>query len=101
MSDRFGGGLELRPWEGTSERAVYSHYYGRLLRPRRWVGHDGSPADLPLAGALAVPLLLVEWRVVGPLVASTVGVSAVYTLVRKRLPDIEENTAAFVSDRYL
>ncbi len=106
----FGGGLELRPWEGTSEQAVYSHYHGRWLRPRRWVGYDGSPADLALASALAAPMLLfVEWRVVGPLVVITVGISAIYMLVRKRLPDIEENPAAFVPnpvlpyvpDRYL
>ncbi|WP_435076861.1 hypothetical protein [Halococcus sp. AFM35] len=33
--DAFGGGLELRPWEATSERAVYNHYTGRWHRPRR------------------------------------------------------------------
>jgi hypothetical protein len=31
--DRYGGGLELRPWEGTSERAVYDHVAGRWLPP--------------------------------------------------------------------
>jgi hypothetical protein len=28
-SDVLGGGLELRPWEGTSDRAVHDHYHGR------------------------------------------------------------------------
>jgi hypothetical protein len=102
LTDMLGGGLELRPWEGTSERAVYSHYHGRWLRPRRWVGYDGSPADLALASVLAIPLFLfVEWSVIGPLVAGTLGISAVYTLVRKRLADIDENPAAFVPDSAL
>ena len=110
VTDMFGGGLELRPWEGTSERAVYSHYHGRWLRPRRWVGYDGAPGDLALASALAIPaLVFVDWQMVDPLVTVAVGVSGVYTLVRKRLADVAEDAAAFVPapirhyvpDRYL
>lgn len=102
VTDAFGGGLELRPWEGTSERAVYSHYHGRWLRPRRWVGYDGSPADLALAGALAVPILpFVEWPTARLLVVTSLSVSVVYTLIRKRLADIDENTAAHISDPVL
>lgn len=100
VTDMFGGGLELRPWEGTSERAVYSHFHGRWLRPRRWVGYDGAPSDLALASAFAIPpLLLVEWSVVDPLVTLAIGVSVVYTLVRKRLADIAEDLTAFVPER--
>lgn len=29
LSDHFGGGLEPKPWRGTSQRAFYSHYHGR------------------------------------------------------------------------
>ena len=97
LTDMFGGGLELRPWEGTSERAVYSHYHGRWIRPRRWVGYDGAPGDLALASALAIPpLLFVDWQLVEPVVVGAVGVSGVYTLVRKRLADLAENAAAFI-----
>lgn len=110
VTDVFGGGLELRPWEGTSERAVYSHYHGRWLRPRRWVGYDGAPGDLALASALALPpLLFVEWQLLDPLVTAAVGVSGLYTLVRKRLADLAEDAAAvvpapvrpYVPERYL
>lgn len=87
-SDAFGGGLELRPWEATSDRAVYDHYNGRWIEPRRWVGYDGSPGDLLLSVALAVPLLLaldgpLAWVVVLSLVVGTV-----YTAVRRLLPTI-------------
>ncbi|WP_369685634.1 metal-dependent hydrolase [Salinibaculum rarum] len=99
VTDMFGGGLELRPWEGTSERAVYSHYHGRWLRPRRWVDYDGSPTDLALASAFALPVFFIEWSAVDPLVTLAVAVSGVYTVVRKRLPDVAENLSLFVPAR--
>src|SRR6056297_1279468 len=58
LADVFGGGLELRPWEATSDRAVYDHYRSQWIAPRRWVGYDGSPGDLVLSMALAGPLLV-------------------------------------------
>ncbi len=109
VTDALGGGLELRPWEGTSERAVYSHYHGRWLRPRRWVAYDGAPADLALAGLLALPgLVLVESRLITTLVTVTVVVSIGYATVRKRLADLAEDVtsvvpaplAAYVPERY-
>jgi len=97
VTDVLGGGLELRPWEGTSQEAVYSHYHGRWLRPRRWVGYDGSPADLAVASVLAIPpLVFVEGNLVGPLVVLTVAVSVVYAVVRKRLADLAEILASAV-----
>ncbi|WP_340098083.1 metal-dependent hydrolase [Salinibaculum salinum] len=109
VTDIFGGGLELRPWEGTSERAVYSHYHGRWLRPRRWVTYDGSPTDLALASTFALPLLFVEWGVIDPLVTVALGISGVYTIVRKHLPDVAETLTGaipaqvrpYVPERYL
>lgn len=102
LTDIFGGGLELRPWEETSEEAVYSHYHGRWLRPRRWVSYDGGPGDLALAAALAiVALVFVDWHLVGPVATGAIGVSGVYTLVRKRLVDLEDDTAAVVPEPIL
>lgn len=109
LTDVFGGGLELRPWEGTSEEGVYSHYHGRWLRPRRWVAYDGAPADLALAAVLAFPVPFVAGGPVEPLVAATVLVSIGYAAVRKRLPDLAEGlepfvpapVRAYVPERYL
>ncbi|MFB6205813.1 MAG: metal-dependent hydrolase [Haloglomus sp.] len=82
--DALGGGLELRPWEGRSERAVYSHYHGRWLAPRRWVRYDGAPEDLLLAGVTAVPTaLLVDGAL--PAVSTILAVSTVYVALRRRL----------------
>lgn len=86
VADAFGGGLELRPWEATSDRAVYDHHNRRWIAPRRWVRYDGSPGDFLLSAALAVPLLVTldapfRWLVIGAL-----AVAAVYTAVRRVLP---------------
>ncbi|MFB6160089.1 MAG: metal-dependent hydrolase [Haloferacaceae archaeon] len=89
-SDALGGGLELRPWEATSDRAVYDHWRGRWLAPRRVVRYDGAPEDLLLAVAVAVPLLLAlggvrRWTVFGILAVATA-----YAAVRRVLPDVAE-----------
>ncbi|WP_010612673.1 metal-dependent hydrolase [Halococcus hamelinensis] len=88
VMDVFGGGLELRPWEATSDRAVYDHRRSEWLAPRRWVRYDGAPEDLLLSVVVAVPLLLAldgvfRWGVVSALV-----VAAVYTAVRRLLPSV-------------
>nr|WP_324254831.1 metal-dependent hydrolase [Halapricum desulfuricans] len=88
VADVLGGGLELRPWEGSSERAVYDHYRKRWITPRRWISYDGSPGDLLLSYALAVPLLVAlegsfRWTVIAALT-----VASVYTAVRRYLPTL-------------
>ena len=87
VSDLFGGGLSLRPWNATSDRGVYEHFRGRWHPPRRVIRYDGAPEDALLAGALAVPSLLAldgfgRWVVVGLLV-----VSVVYTATRRLIVD--------------
>jgi hypothetical protein len=91
-SDALGGGLELRPWEATSEEAVYDHFNGQWLRPRRWVRYDGAPEDLLAATVFAVPGVLYADRLQAAVLA-LLAVSAGYTLVRKRLVDFGENVA--------
>lgn len=106
--DRYGGGLELRPWEGTSERAVYDHLRGRWRRPKRWIRYDGSLEDVLLLAVLAVPLAVVlpipfQWVAVGALV---VGVS--YWLLRRWLATlaptvfekVPEPVSEYVPERY-
>lgn len=97
LADVLGGGLELRPWEATSERAVYDHHRRRWLAPRRWVRYDGSPRDLLLAVALAAPLLVTLDAPLRVLVFATLAVAAGYTAVRRVLPGL----AVFVVDRLL
>ncbi len=93
--DALGGGLELKPWEGTSEEAVYSHYHERWVRPRRWVRYDGAPEDLLLASTLSVPGLLVFDGRVRDVLLVFLAVSIGYTLARKPMVRIAE----FVIDR--
>lgn len=97
VSDIFGGGLELRPWEATSDRAVYDHHRDRWISPKRWVRYDGSPGDLLLSVAMGVPLLLafdgaLRWVVVSALV-----VAVTYAAVRRILPAV----AVLLVDRVL
>ena len=81
-----GGGLELKPWEATSNRGVYSHFHGRWVPPRRLVRYDGAPEDLVVAVLIGVP----SAQAFGPPIQRVVGaallVSAGYVGVRKRLP---------------
>lgn len=106
--DRYGGGLELRPWEGTSERAVYDHVRGRWRRPKRWIRYDGSPRDLALLAALSLPLLVVlegPFRVVA---SAALVVGVLYVALRRRLaalaPAVFEYTpetlSRYVPERY-
>jgi len=90
LADVFGGGLELRPWEGTSDRAVYDHYRSRWIAPRRWVGYDGSPGDLLLSLTLAVPLLVTLDGMLEDAVIASLTVAVLYTAVRRFLPTIAE-----------
>ncbi|CQH60784.1 DUF457 family protein [Halobacterium hubeiense] len=87
-SDALGGGLELEPWEGTSERAVYSHFHGRWLPPRRLVRYDGAPEDLAIAAVFGVPAALAFGPNVQQVAAAALVVSAGYVVVRKRLPAV-------------
>lgn len=107
--DAFGGGLELKPWLGRSDRAVYDHHHEQWIEPRRWIRYDGAPEDLVLAGFMAVPGLvifdgLVQQAVVGVLVVSTG-----YAMVRKPMVYLTEylvealplSILSYVPDRFI
>ena len=82
-------GLGPRPWENPpTDRAVYDHVRGRWVPPRRWISYDGSPADLFVAGALALPLLVLLEGVWYHLVVGLLLVSIAYAVTRKRLEDV-------------
>ncbi|EMA58327.1 hypothetical protein [Halorubrum lipolyticum] len=109
VADVYGGGLELRPWEGNSDRAVYDHYRGTWVAPRRLVRYDGAVEDLALSVGLSLPLL---YLVNGPLeqiVLGTLVVAAVYTMTRRYLAELAAQIAPyappalspFLPDRYL
>jgi hypothetical protein len=109
LMDALGGGLELKPWRGQSERAVYDHVRRRWIAPRRWIRYDGAPEDLALAGVLAVPSLVVFGSPVREGVLAALGISAVYVLLRKPLVRLAErvvgglpaNVVDRVPDRFL
>jgi len=88
--DAFGEGLELRPWRGVSERAVYDHFRGRWISPRRWVRYDGSPEDLLLAAVLAVPSIAVYESTARRVVLGLLAVSGIYTVLRKPMVSVAE-----------
>lgn len=83
--DRYGGGLELRPWEATSERAVYDHVLGRWHRPKRWIRYDGAPEDLLATVGVGVPLLFLLDPPFRWIVGGAIAVGVAYTVLRRHL----------------
>lgn len=109
VTDVFGSGLELRPWEGTSQRAVYDHYRGTWIAPRRLVRYDGSPGDLLASVTLAVPLFYALEGTLQWIVVAAVAVGVVYAALRRVLADLATVVVGFlpatvrlyVPERYL
>jgi hypothetical protein len=90
LMDAFGGGVELRPWEATSDRGVYNHATGRWIRPRRWVRYAGAPEDFLLAFACALPTLALTSGGVQLGLLVVLVCSGVFTVVRRRLSTVTE-----------
>jgi len=88
VADMYGGGLELRPWEGNSDRAVYDHYRGTWIAPRQLVRYDGAVEDLALSIGLSLPLLYLLNGLFQQVVLGTLVVAAVYTMTRRHLAEL-------------
>ncbi|WP_369684833.1 metal-dependent hydrolase [Halalkalicoccus sp. NIPERK01] len=88
VTDAAGAGHELRPWERTSQRAVYAHVLGRWIAPRRWIRYDGAPEDLVLMGGVTLPVLVLYDGLVRNVMLLALVISVVYTTYRKRMPDL-------------
>ncbi|WP_313693706.1 metal-dependent hydrolase [Halorarum halobium] len=86
-TDVFGGGLELRPWEATSDRALYDHLRGRWRPPRRWIRYDGAPEDFMLALAVGLPSFAALDGNARLGVVALLGISAAYAAFRRPLVD--------------
>ncbi|WP_338738910.1 hypothetical protein [Haloplanus salilacus] len=97
--DRYGAGLELRPWESISERAVYDHVKGRWRAPKRWIRYDGAPGDVAVVVIVGVALLVVLSRPVRWIVAVTLTVGCVYGLLRRRLATFAPEVVGRMPDR--
>ncbi|WP_435100139.1 metal-dependent hydrolase [Halarchaeum sp. P4] len=87
VADAFGGGLAPEPWIRDDHRGVYCRARRRWVRPRHWVRWDGAPEDLALHGVLALVCIVAFDGTVQWLVVLSLPVSAVYTAVRRRLPE--------------
>lgn len=97
--DRYGSGLELKPWEGNSERAVYDHVRGRWRAPKRWIRYDGALEDLLLAAAVGVPLLFVLDAPFRTVVGIALAVATSYVVLRRRLAAIAPTVFSYVPER--
>lgn len=99
--DVFGGGLELRPWEGTSDRAVFDHWRGVWVAPRRWVPYDGAPEDLVLAVIVTLPLLVVLEGVWLSVVTGLLAISTGYSILRRSMVAAAERLVQLLPLRVL
>lgn len=96
LADGLGGGLELRPWEANSERAVYNHYSDRWISPRRWVRYDGAPEDFLASATLGTLLLAVVEAPFSLIIGLAMLVAGVYTVFRRVLPSVATAVVALL-----
>lgn len=94
LMDVFGGGVEVRPWEATSDRGVYDHYGDRWITPRRWVRYAGAPEDLLVATVAGLPVLAVAAGRTRTALAAVLLFSAGFTVCRRRLAGLSERLFA-------
>lgn len=94
--DALGAGVEPRPWERTNKNAVYVHALGRWASARYLVPYDGSPRDLAVVALVSAGVLVtspVSGVVTGILILG-LAISIGYTLIRRRIPRLEEQLSS-------
>lgn len=101
VMDAVGSARELRPWDRTSEEAVYNHVLDRWHAPWRLV-YDGSPGDLVLCTGLAI-LVAAGHPTTAPLAVALWVPAAVYALCRRplaaRIPAEFESLSPYLKAR--
>ncbi|WP_347721216.1 metal-dependent hydrolase [Candidatus Nanohalovita haloferacivicina] len=90
--DILGGGLEERPWEGTTDKGVYSHSLDKWFPPLQIIRYDGAPEDFLLTVFLGASLypLLNGYPEAQKVVVASVIIGGFYSLVRKKLLDARD-----------
>ena len=90
VMDVLCGGVEVRPWEANSEKAVYDHARRRWLRPRRVVRYAGSPEDFLVALGVGLPALAVTTGSLQRGLVAVLVVSGLFVTIRRRLAPLSE-----------
>jgi hypothetical protein len=94
LTDILSCGLEKYPWKKNSKQAVYNHHTKKWIPPRYIIPYDGSIEDFGVTFIGGVLFLFATktytinyylWMTMG-----LIGVAFIYTVLRKRLPRIEQ-----------
>lgn len=82
--DVYSGGLELRPWEESDDRAVFDHFRGTWIPASRLV-YSGSPTDFVIGSVVLVPVLAFAEGITAALAVCVFALSVLYALSRQRI----------------
>jgi len=107
VADMYGGGLELRPWEGNSDRAVYDHYRGTWIARDSSCGTTAQSRTSRCRSGCRFPSSTCSTACFSRS-CSTLVVAAVYTMTRRHLaelaawitPTLRTPLLPFLPDRY-
>mgnify|MGYP006265906321 CR=1 FL=1 len=100
LLDILSSGLEIRPWENTSKKAVYNHYSKQWIAPLHIIPYDGSKEDLSVLLILSIPLMVYLGQPFYSLIIVLNIIGILYTLSRKILPEFIKPVIKIVPDNY-
>lgn len=90
LFDTFGTNRKKHPWKYDNKNVVYSYILGRWIKGRRYIEYDGCIKDLLLLLFSSILFIyynnMIKYTVV---VYICISIGLTYTLVRKRVPKIE------------
>ena len=101
LSDILTAGLELKPWKQQSKKAVYNHYSQEWIEPKHIIAYDGSKGDLAILLSLSIPLLFILGPKSKLFVFTMVIIGIIYSLLRKKLPNIGVQLIEYIPSRYM